>query len=503
VGTSPASIDIYARVSRAGDNQQRSIKGQIADCQVSLKDRGLPAGEVFIDSGKSAWNPRVKRPGWEALMRRMETGESAGVIVFDLERFARNFLDGERLVAAAEHGATIMEINQAYDLTTASGEKSFRDAMSAAAFYSRKLSERVRRGKRIKARAGELNVSSRPFGFRLLAGGRIEPHSEEAPILAELTARFLAGDTQQAIIIDLARRGILTSYGKPWTRAGLRQVLTRPLNCGQVIHTDPKTKTTAVVARLVGDPVISEEDFAKVLAVYGSRRPGRPPSPAYLCSGIALCGLCQKRLGGRPRINMRRYSDGEVRRQYWCVNSNGGCGKIAIDQRALDEAAGTLSVAILSDPQNATAVAQAQAEQSELAAELDEAIARDEGLALALSARLGRGELSLDRYDATVKPLDERLTELRAQRAALADSGSEPPPDAGEQWQARWDAADLAGKRTLLRMALRGRPILVGPADRAAPRVADAVGRIRLGETRGPDQRGRIQLISGIADTRI
>jgi len=159
-------------------------------------------------------------------------------------------------------------------------------------------------------------------------------------------------------------------------------------------------------------------------------------------------------------------------------------------------------VAILSDPQNATLVAQAQAEQSELAAELDEAIARDEALALALSARLGRGELSLDRYDAAVKPLDERLTELRAQRAALADSGSEPPQDAGEQWQARWDAADVAGKRTLLRTALRGRSILVGPADRAAPRVADAMGRIRLGETQVPDQRRRTQLISGSADTR-
>ena len=108
MGTSPAPIDIYARVSRAGDERQRSIKGQIADCQVSLKERGLPAGEVFIDSGRSAWNPQVKRPGWEALMRRMETGESAGVIVFDLERFARNFLDGERLIAAAELGATIM-----------------------------------------------------------------------------------------------------------------------------------------------------------------------------------------------------------------------------------------------------------------------------------------------------------------------------------------------------------------------------------------------------------
>ena len=324
-------------------------------------------------------------------MRCLETGESAGVIVFDLERFARNFLDGERLIAAAEHGATIMDIDQAYDLSTASGEKAFRDAMSAATIYSRMLSERVRRGKRLKARAGGLNVSSGPFGFQLLASGRIEAHPEEAPILAEMTARLLAGDTQQAIIADLARRGVLTSYGKPWTRAGLRQVLTRPLNCGQVIHTDPRTKTTAVVARLEGEPVISEEDFVSVLAVYASRRPGRPhrrpiSAPASRCASCVGSGWAVE-----PRINMRRYPDGEVRRQYWCVNSNGGCGKIAIDQRSLDEAAGALAVAIMSDPQNATVVAQAQAEQAGRAAELDEAIARDEALALVLSDRLGRG----------------------------------------------------------------------------------------------------------------
>jgi recombinase/resolvase-like protein len=399
-----------------------------------------------------------------------------------LERFARQPLDGERLIQAAEHGATIMDIDQQYDLTTASGEKAFRDAMSAAAFYSRKLSERVRRGKRVKARAGELNVSSRPFGFELRPGGRIEPHPVEAPILAELTARLLAGDTQQAMIADLARRGITTSYGKPWTRAGLRQVLTRPLNCGQVVHTDPKTGTTAVVARLDGDPVISEEDFARVLAVYASRRSGRPPSPAYLCSGVALCALCRKRLGGRPRINMRRYPDGEVQRQYWCVKSNGGCGKIAIDQRTFDEAAAALAVAILSDPKNMAAIAQAQAEVSDQAAKLDEAISADEALGLALSDRLGRRELTLDQFEAAIGPLNERLTRLRAEREALGDCVNEPPPGSNGRWRTRWDAADVAGKRTLLRMALRGRPLLVGPADPAAPRVAGSASRITLGD---------------------
>jgi hypothetical protein len=100
-------------------------------------------------------------------------------------------------------------------------------------------------------------------------------------------------------------------------------------------------------------------------------------------------------------------------------------------------------------------------------AALDTAIAENEQLALALSDRLGRREITLDRYDAAVRPLDRQIAELRARREALGDPQA-PPADAGAGrvvWQERWDAADPSERRTLLRMALRGRVLPVGPAD--------------------------------------
>jgi DNA invertase Pin-like site-specific DNA recombinase len=161
-------IDIYARLSRKGDKQQRSTSGQVGACRAVLAERGLAAGEVLVDDGKSAWNPRTVRGDWDRLMARLEAGASAGVVVFDLERFSRQPAEGERLIAAAERGLLVLDSDAEFDLTSASGKKSFRDAMAAAAYYSDRLSDRVKRGKRAKAMAGQVDAAGwqdRPFGW--------------------------------------------------------------------------------------------------------------------------------------------------------------------------------------------------------------------------------------------------------------------------------------------------------------------------------------------------
>jgi site-specific DNA recombinase len=61
-----------------------------------LSERDLPVGEVFVNDGKSAWNPRVTRKDFHRLMAKLESETSGGVIVFDLERFSRQPAEGER-----------------------------------------------------------------------------------------------------------------------------------------------------------------------------------------------------------------------------------------------------------------------------------------------------------------------------------------------------------------------------------------------------------------------
>jgi site-specific DNA recombinase len=457
-------IDIYARLSRKGDKQQRSTSGQVGACRAVLAERGLAAGEVLVDDGKSAWNPRTVRGDWDRLMARLEAGASAGVIVFDLERFSRQPVEGERLIAAAERGLLVLDSDAEFDLTSASGKKSFRDAMAAAAYYSDRLSDRVKRGKRAKAVAGQVDAAGwqdRPFGWE---PDGITQRPAEVAILREAAARFLKGESQDAIVDDFNARGITTSQGKPWRRTGLREVLLRERTRGNLEHCG------AIVAQLPGEPVIDPDDFGRISAKYAARRPGRPFARTYLCSGAVVCAACRRPLATRPVPRRRPYPDGEVARQYWCKKYTGGCGTVHIDQRELDAEARKLAIRIMSDPRHAAQVEAAAARHVEEAAALDSLIADAEQTALAMADRLGRGEKTLAEYDAVMGPLGARLAGLRGKREALNGApGPVPAAQSRAGWAARWEKAAHDERRAMLRMALRGQLIAVGPPDPADP----------------------------------
>lgn len=480
-------FDIYARQSPTAKQQKNnetksrepSLEGQVAVCRGRLDELGLEVGEVLVDPQRSAWKVGVERPAWDELVRRAKNGESGGFIVFDLERYTRQPPDAETMIELAVDGFMVLDSESEYDLTTPNGKKSFRDAINAAAYYSDRLSTRVRRGKKLKAMTGEPNGSGRPFGFE---EDRVTQREDEVAILRDLTQRLLSGEPQKSLIDDLNARQITTATGRPWEAVSLRHVLTRQRNCGKIIYTDPKTKKESVVGTLPGDPIIPEEDLERVISIYTARRRGRPNSPAYVCSGIAVCGECGRKLAGRPVAALKPYPDGSVRRQYWCRTraKDGGCPGLYADQRALDEAAKLLTVEILSDERHINAVEAMSHEVNSEAARLDLEIAAAEKTAEELSGRLGRGEILLTRYDLAIKPLDQRIARLTAERKALGNTNERRPKRASKAyWLRRWTDADSEGKRDLLKMALRGRRLVVArnePGTQAhAPDVTDRV----------------------------
>jgi site-specific DNA recombinase len=472
------TIDVYARVSRLGDDRQRSTEGQVEDCEAVVRGRGATVGEVHVDSGRSAWNPRVRRPGWARLMGRLETGLTGGVIIWDLARFSRRPIEGERLISAAESGLLVLDSEGEYDLTTPSGKKAFRDQLSGAAYESDRLSTRVKRGKRVKAMRGEPLVTRPSFGFEF---GGVTINETEAAVIRELAGRLLAGAAVNELARDLDRRGIRTSYGKPFNDTAVRRLLLRESNAGLVIHNG------AIVSRMPGEPILDEATYGQICAIFAARRRGRPISDTYLCSGIAVCALCLKPLYGRPVANMTPYPDGEIRRQYRCMRRavNSGCGQVLIDQRGLDEHAAALAIAILSDPRHADAIEAAAQVVVDRRREIEKAIGEADELAGALADRLGRGELSLERYDRAITPLDKRLATLRADLAAVGAEPAQAHRKANAvasraTWRRRWNAATPAERRALLKLALGSVPLLVGPAD-PTNRLGIA-GRITFGD---------------------
>ena len=78
--------------------------------------------------------------------------------------------------------------------------------------------------------------------------------------------------------------------------------------------------------RLPGTPILDDDTYHRLVALYAARRRGRQPSGRYVLTGLAACGLCGAGLAGRP-------VSGTDRRHYWCK----ACHRISVDVRRLDE----------------------------------------------------------------------------------------------------------------------------------------------------------------------
>ena len=112
-----------------------------------------------------------------------------------------------------------------------------------------------------------------------------------------------------------------------------------------------------------------------------------------------------------------------------------------------------------------------------------------EHLADELSGRLGRREITLQRYDVAMAPLDKRIAELRAELAELnrvPTAVADPAVAAAsrEEWTVRWNTATVAERRNLIRQALTNRRILIAPAVQAPGRPKFDLKRIVIEEER-------------------
>ncbi|KIA63062.1 zinc ribbon domain-containing protein [Nocardia vulneris] len=228
-----------------------------------------------------------------------------------------------------------------------------------------------------------------------------------------------------------------------------------------------------IVAKAAGTPIVAEKDWDRLMALFASRQRGRPNSETYLCSGLVFCDLCGHHLSGRPKANLRPYPDGKMRRQYWCQKRaiNGGCGKITIDQRELDKHIGAIVVGILADPRHAEAVEAASKAIEEARRPLMAERAECEQLALELSKRLGRRQITVARYDAAMDPLEQQIAELNAKldEIGTVPDGPVSAEDAKaslDEWTARWKAATTTEKRGMFRQALTGKRVVIKTAVR-------------------------------------
>ncbi len=292
---------VYARQSK--DNAD-GIDRQIIDCTRLLEREGIPLGRVITDNDVSASTDK-ERPGYAALLAEMEARGSALVVVAQTQdRLLRRPIEMENLIPLVERsGARVMLVRAVFDLTTAMGRASARQAAVWARLEVEQKAERQRRQAEQAAGRGDA-PSRRAFGYR---PGGMELDPDEAPVVRAAFDALFRGDTLVRITDMMNGAGLPSVRGNRWHRKGVAYMLTSPRYAGvRTYHGKP-------VADGAWPCIVSREEHEKAVALLTD--PMRKvnhlgTARRWLGSGLYVCGRCRAstmRTGRRTQGNVRTY----------------------------------------------------------------------------------------------------------------------------------------------------------------------------------------------------
>ncbi len=279
---------IYSRKSTEDDDRQAlSIVAQLSELNTIANANALSIVETFTES-KSA-----KEPGREVfneMLRRIEGGEANAILTWKLDRLARNFDDGGRIIGMLQRGV-IQEI-RTFEKTYLPTDNVLTIAVEfgMANQYVRDLSLNIRRGIREKVRRG-IFCSKAPLGYfnepRLRT---IEPHRKIFPKLKAIFEEFAKGDQCLADVQRaLTRAGIVGQRSKkPLKFSTICDLLRNPFYYGAFVH-------KGEVHQGVHLPMISKKMFdeiQQILLDIGKPQNGYRKQKGFLFLDFATCASC-------------------------------------------------------------------------------------------------------------------------------------------------------------------------------------------------------------------
>ena len=457
---------IYTRISLDPDHDSWSPDRQEALCRQRAVGLGHEVVAVYTDRGASAWKPRVKRPGWEALKESVCRGEVEVVIAYSLtrlERRVRDLLDLSDFLTAHRCGLVVADMN--LDTTTAGGKLIYTMIAAMAQMESEQISQRVKSAQKVKADRGRMHTGgNRQFGYgveptadtkeaRQLARETI--NEEEAKELRDLADRVLSGISLRKCAAEWNAKGLRTTAGSEWTGRTIAQALKSPRIAGLRTH-----KGTMLPGNW--EPILSEEVWLQIRGVIDARpgTGGGINTRRHLLSGIARCGRCESNMvahfsNGRGRGTMDRYT---------CPKNPGrpGCGRLAASKSSVERFVINQFFDFMSNAElqpvdgDERSLAEVRADITKLESALTD-LAR---------ARFVDNSLSDEQFGTVNREQSARLEALRRVERATADrlalQRTVLRPGVREDIVAWWEAASLRDQRVALQRAISH--VVINPA---------------------------------------
>ena len=300
---------IYARYS--SDNQrEESIEGQIRECTAFAEKNGITILRHYIDRAFSAKTDN--RPEFQNMVKDSGKRLFDMVIVWKLDRFARNRYDSARYKAALKKNG--VKVVSATEVISDGAEGIILESVleGYAEYYSADLSEKVIRGMTENALKCKYNGGTLPLGYQVDSEQLFQIDPLTAPFVLEAFKQYAEGATMTQVRDWLNEHGMKNNRGLPLNYNSVQHLLHNRRYMGEYVYRDIVVSDgiPAIVSKDLFERV--QEKLAK-----NKKAPARHKAEDdYLLTTKLFCGYCGAYLCGESGTSR----SGRVHHYYKCVS---------------------------------------------------------------------------------------------------------------------------------------------------------------------------------------
>lgn len=370
------NVAIYLRLSRDDEDidgnkaESNSISSQRDMIRSYIrKQDNMEIYDIYVDDGYSGTN--FDRPEFKRMMKDIEAGNVDCVIVKDLSRLGRDYIEAGRLIQKTFPAFSVrfIALTDHFDSMTADYNETslvvpVKNFVNDS--YARDISGKVRSHQKIKREKGDFIGAFAAYGYKKSEVNKnlLVPDDYAADIVKKIFAWKIEGYSNLAISGLLEEMGILspmeykktqgerfqTSFGSSakgrWSAVAVKRILTNENYIGTLVQ-GKEEKVNYKVRKSVRKPeeewirvpevheaIISKEDFEIVQDLLKiDTRAGSGEKKAHIYAGLLFCGDCMEPMARR----VSRYK-GKETVSFICStrNKGGECTRHVISEEALN-----------------------------------------------------------------------------------------------------------------------------------------------------------------------
>ena len=299
---------IYARYSSDGQRDE-SIDGQLRECKEYAERQNITIINTYIDRALSAKTD--DRPEFQKMIRESSRKQFEVVLVWKLDRFARNRVDSATYRAILKRNG--VRVVSAKENISEGPEGIILEAMleGMAEYYSAELSVKVKRGQTENALKCKANGGMIPLGYKINSERYYEIDPITAPVVREIFERYADGKTVAEISQELSDKNAFIGTRYKYTnKSSIHNLLKNRKYIGEYCY-GGHTQMNGMPA------IISQDIFNRVQDRMGRNKHAPAAKKAeeeYILTTKLFCGKCGAMMVGTSG----RGKSGKVHHYYKC-----------------------------------------------------------------------------------------------------------------------------------------------------------------------------------------